>query len=315
MSRRTRRSFIVGTRTSKLARRQTSLVIACLMWACPDVLIRVRSFSTSGDRSPDRPLSDFSDPGVFTSDIERAMLSGEIDFAVHSFKDLPIEETPGLTIAAVPDRADVRDVLVTSRGRTLAMLPRGATVGTSSLSRTWQLRALRPDLVVRPIRGNVGVRVQKVLAGEYDATILATAGLQRLGLEDSISDWFSIDEMTPSPAQAALAVQCRQDDDELLKMLGLIDKPRHRLSAIAERAFLRELGAGQAAPVGAVASQISGTDDLHLFGKVVSDDGRTAVRVEGAGNDPVVLGRNLASKALARGAKKLLNSHAGAAPA
>ena len=149
--------------------------------------------------------------------------------------------------------------------------------------------------------------------GTYAATILAFAGLKRLGLECTISDWFSVGDIAPSPAQAALAVQCRQDDDDLLKMLGQIDKPRYRLSAIAERAFLRELGGGQAVPVGAIAGPIPGTSDFQLFGKVVSADGRTAVRVDGTGNDPVVLGQNLAREALICGAKDLFNSHAAAA--
>jgi len=300
-------TLVVGTRTSRLARWQTDWVLERLSASGAPVRFDVRPFVTTGDAVQDTPLPQIGRRGVFTTELEQALRSGEIDLAVHSLKDLPTEEMPGLAIGAVPVRADARDVLVTRQGGGLASLPEGARVGTSSLRRTAQLRALRPDLDVQPIRGNVDTRVRKVQDGQYDAAVLAAAGLLRLGLDAYAGERFALDMMVPAPGQAALAVQCRAEDAATRVLLAAINDPQAEAATRAERTFLHTLGGGCSVPVAAYAAPGLPGQGLRLVGLVLSVDGTRRIRVEGHGEDAALLGADLARRALERGAAALLH--------
>ena len=295
---------IIGTRTSNLALWQTRHIMALLAQAWSDVTCRTESFVTQGDKTLDKPLPQIGGKGLFTQELEQALLDGRIHLAVHSLKDLPVEDSPGLTLGAIVGRADVRDVLIAENGRTLETLPRGAIVGTSSLRRQSQLRRQRPDLDVRSIRGNVETRIRKVHDGQYDATILAAAGVTRLGLEEHVVEWLPLEIMLPAPGQGALAVQCRAADAETLRLLAAIHQPEVAAAVTAERAFLHALGGGCATPVAAYGVWKDGR--LHLIGYVGAVNGMTMVRVHGSGEDPEALGHALAQEAIAEGAAEIL---------
>ena len=295
---------IIGTRTSQLALWQTRHIIALLGQVRPDVFCRPESFVTQGDKTLDKPLPQIGGKGLFTLELEQALLDGRIHFAVHSLKDLPVEDSPGLTLGAIVGRADVRDVLVARDGRTLAELPQNAIVGTSSLRRQSQLRRLHPDLDVRSIRGNVETRIRKVHEGQYDATILAAAGVTRLGLDEHIAEWLPLDKMLPAPGQGALAVQCRADDTETLGLLAAIHQSEVAAAVTAERVFLNALGGGCATPVAAHVVEIDGR--LQFTGYVGSVDGSVTIRVTGSGSDPKMLGQAMAHEAIAKGAQEIL---------
>lgn len=293
-----------ATRPSALARWQTRHVIKLLQAAHPGLASDEHIITTSGDRVLDRPLPEIGGKGLFTSELEDALLSGRVHAAVHSLKDLPVEVTPGLVVAAIPVREAAQDALVTSDGRTLSDLPEGARVGTCSLRRTAQLLAHRPDLTIVPLRGNVDSRVRKVLNGEYDAIVLAQAGLTRLGLQSHISEVFSLDVMLPAPGQGALAVQCRADDTETIDVLAAIHDPITAAAVEAERAFLSGLGGGCSLPVAAFAQKNNGT--IILTGAVISVDGKQAIRLSAVDQEPQRLGQRLADLVLERGAADLL---------
>jgi len=296
----------LGTRASALARAQTELVAARLAAARPGLECSTRVISTAGDRTQDsgEPLPSIGGKGLFTAELERALRDGEIDVAVHSLKDLPTEDAAGVVIGAVSARDDVRDCLVARSGSSLADLPDGAVVGTSSLRRSAQLAALRPDLEVRSIRGNVDTRIRKVTDGEYDAAVLAAAGILRLGLEHVVTEWLSAETMLPAPGQGALAVQCREGDEPVLVLLAALDDASARAETTAERAFLRALGGGCAAPVAAFAVTTT-TPRVRLQGLVASVDGGQVVRVTGEG-EPQDVGERLAKEALVLGADRIL---------
>ncbi len=300
----------LGTRSSRLAVWQTEFVEDRLRAARPGLDLEVVHISTHGDENQDRPLPEIGGKGLFTERIEEALRARQIDAAVHSLKDLPVDDSPGLTIAAVLAREEPRDVVVSRDGRGLAALPAGAVVGTSSTRREAQLRTLRPDLTVKPIRGNVETRIAKVERGDYDATVMAGAGLARLGLSGKVSEWIPVDRFLPAPGQGALAVQCRAGDGDMLELLGLINDERLRRETDAEREFLRCLGGGCAVPVAAFA-RADGQGSLRLAGRVVSRDGRRDVRVEGEDSDPRALARRLAEEARASGADAILKPLSG----
>lgn len=287
----------IGTRASRLALQQTELVAARLRRTAPDVAIEVVETTTAGDRDRTSPLTSGEGAGWFTSAIQEALLAGEVDVAVHSYKDLPTARPEGLVIAAVPERADPRDALVTHDGGTLAELPQGAVVGTSSPRRAAQTTALRPDLELRPIRGNVETRLEKVDAGEYDAALFAIAGLERLGLETRASHVFGFEEMLPAPAQGALAVECRRDDAATLGLLAAIDDWDLRRLVSAERAFLAALEAGCSYPAAAYAESFGTT--LKLHGLVAPEGVIVRSRVGGPMDAGPGLGRSLARELLA----------------
>jgi hydroxymethylbilane synthase len=296
----------LGTRASALARAQTELVAALLRTARPDLELSTRVLSTAGDRTQEtgEPLPEIGGKGLFTAELERALREGEIDVAVHSLKDLPTEDASGVVVAAVTSRDDVRDCLVAQTVGSLAELPDGAIVGTSSLRRSAQLAALRPDLEIRSIRGNVDTRIRKVESGEYDAAVLAAAGVRRLGLEAAVAEWLGPETMLPAPGQGALAVQCRADDASIRALLAELDDAEARNETTAERGFLQALGGGCAAPVAALATSTT-TPRVRLQGLVASVDGRDVVRVRGDG-DPVEVATRLAQEARSLGADRIL---------
>lgn len=297
-------TLIFATRPSPLARAQTAHVIRLLQAAWPGLECQERLITTKGDRLVNEPLPEIGGKGWFTSELEAALLSGEIHAAVHSLKDLPVEEMPGLTIAAVPARDSAFDVLVSANGQALSALPQAARVGTSSPRRAAQLLACRPDLTIAPLRGNVDTRLRKLRSGEWDAIILAAAGLTRLGLQAQITETLSLDVMLPAPGQGALAVQCRAEDIKTIGLLAAIHDPLTFASVTAERTFLAALGGGCTLPVGAFAQKNNG--QIILTGGVISADGKRAIRLSAVDKEPRELGERLARFVLERGAANLL---------
>ena len=301
-----REAITIGTRGSKLALAQTELVRAALLARYPDLTISVERITTQGDAVIDRPLAAIGGKGLFVTEIEAALRDGRIDLAVHSAKDLPSTLPDDLTIAAVPARADARDVLVARDGAALRDLPPGARVGTSSPRRACQLRALRPDLVIADVRGNVDTRLRKLAEGQYDAIALAAAGLARLRLTAVISEWFAPETMVPAIGQGALAIETRADDADLAVLLAPLHDAATAAAVTAERAFLAELGGGCTAAVAAHAT-IAG-DTLTLAGLIGATDGRLVRDTRaGAVADAARLGATLAASLLAAGGVVLLS--------
>ena len=244
--------------------------------------------------------------GLFTQELEHAILTKEIDAAVHSLKDLPTENPPGLMLGAILERGPAHDVLISPKNYTLDSLPQGAVIGTSSMRRQAQLLAYRPDMIIKPLRGNVDTRIRKVLEGQYDAIVLAAAGVTRLGLENYISQLLPIQIMLPAPGQGALAIQCRENDNETLDYLSPLDHHPTRLAVLAERQLLAELEAGCSLPVGAYAGVESGIIKMQAI--VLDTGGQHIIRVEEQGSDAIALGKALAQEAFAQGAAELLHA-------
>ncbi len=296
-------NLIFATRPSALARWQTQWVIQALQQLHPGLICEEQVITTQGDRVLDKPLPEIGGKGLFTQELEGELLSSAVHCAVHSLKDLPVDDTQGLMLGCIPVRAEVRDALVSARDVTVDSLPREARVGTSSLRRSAQLLAVRPDLQTASLRGNVDTRVRKALEGQYDAIVLAGAGLTRLGLQQHIRQWIPLEIMLPAPGQGALAVQCRADDAATIALLAALDDAPTRKSVTAERAFLAGLGGGCAVPVAAYATA---GGSIQLRGLVASPDGRHLIRVRGEGQDAQELGGRLAGEALAQGAGEIL---------
>ena len=304
-----RQQLRVGTRGSRLALWQTDHVVRQLQTAWPGLHVEQVVISTLGDRVPDVALSRLGDKGVFTRELDDGLRNGSIDFAVHSLKDLPTEPATGLTLGAVLTRADPRDALVSPQVGTLATLPPGATLGTSSLRRRAQVAALRPDVVVVDLRGNVPTRVDKVFSGALDAAVLASAGLTRLGLESQIAEWLDPASFVPAPGQGALAIQIRDGDDRVAPLVAALDDGQARLTTTAERALLGFLEGGCQVPVGAFARADGRV--LRLTGLVASLDGRTVVRRDASAtvatpDEARALGEQLARDLIAAGAGDVL---------
>jgi hydroxymethylbilane synthase len=295
----------VGTRGSALALWQTSWVVEQLRHLRPDLEVEKRTIKTQGDRQLNVPLSVIGGKGVFVTEIEDALLRGEVDLAVHSLKDMPSEQPDGLTIAAVPPREGARDAVVSRLGLRLLALPEGARVGTSSQRRQAQLLALRPDLKVESLRGNLDTRLRKS-DSDYEAIILAVAGLHRLGFGERIVEILSPEICTPAVGQGALAIEARADDGPTLALLAQLDDPTTRQAVAAERAFLGEMGGGCAVPLGAYAAPEG--DQLTVRAVVAHPSGSPCLRrtVSGPAADAPVLGRRLAELLLADGARALL---------
>jgi hydroxymethylbilane synthase len=305
------RTVRIGTRGSALARWQTDYVADLLRAAWPHLRVEVQVISTRGDQVLDKPLPLIGGKGVFTAELEAALHEGTIDFAVHSLKDLPTENPAGIAVGATPTRATVNDAVVSRAGYTLRTLPQGATVGTSSRRRAAQLLYRRPDLQIADIRGNVDTRLRKALDadGVYDAIVLASAGLERLGRMDAVSELLSTDDMLPAPGQAALGIQCRHDV-ESLELLRPINDAATAICVTAERGFLAGLGGGCSLPIAAHAVIENG--QLNVRGRVNSPDGSQQVDVEISGAAAVetarALGTELARAALDRGVGELLEA-------
>ncbi|MGE0816356.1 MAG: hydroxymethylbilane synthase [Vicinamibacterales bacterium] len=292
----------LGTRGSALALWQARHVAARLTGL--GIAVELVEIVSTGDQVVDVPLAEVEGTGFFTASLERALLDGRVDLAVHSCKDLPVGETPGLVVAAIPERGPVEDVLVAPAGVTLASLPAGAKVGTCSVRRTAQLAARRPDLAFVPLRGNVPTRVGRVTSGELDAIVLARAGLERLGLEAHIAEVFPLAQVLPAPAQGALAIQCRRSDDDLARRLAGLEDADARRAVEAERTVLHLLGGGCSVPVGAFARvDASG---LSLNAAVFDLGGGPALRAAAAGDDAVLVGERVAESLLRQGAARVL---------
>ncbi len=299
--------LIFATRPSVLARWQTQWVIAALQKIHPDLVCEEKIITTQGDKILDKPLPEIGGKGLFTQELESELLSGAVHCAVHSLKDLPVENPTGLTIGCIPMRAEVRDVLVSARGYILSTLPANASVGTSSLRRASQILSLRPDIRTESLRGNVDTRLRKALDSQYDAIILAGAGLTRLGLDQHVTEWLSLDVMLPAPGQGALAIQCRADDQTTLNLLAALEDESTRKAVTVERAFLSGLGGGCSVPVAAYATVNSHQPSvISLTGLVISLDGKKIVKVIGQGTDALQLGNELAQQAIQRGAGEIL---------
>jgi hydroxymethylbilane synthase len=264
--------LIFATRPSTLARWQTNFIIQKLHAAWPELECETLVITTKGDKIIDRPLPEIGGKGLFTFELESALLAGRVHAAVHSLKDLPVDDSAGLTIGLVPEREDLRDVLICPVGHT--------------------------------IRGNVETRIAKSKTTQYDAIVIAAAGVIRLGLAREITEYFSADVMLPAPGQGALGIQCRKDDTATLRLLAVLENKAARVTTTAERSFLNGLGGGCSVPVAAKAALTA--DQISLHGLVASTDGSRVIRVKALGYDPQTLGQTLAEGALADGAAKIL---------
>ncbi len=295
----------IGTRGSKLALAQTDWVIARLWARYPDLEIEKVIIKTKGDKILDVPLAKIGGKGLFVKEIEEALLREEIDLAVHSMKDVPSEIPPGLEIAAIPEREDPRDVFIGREVQRLADLPAGARVGTSSLRRRAQLKHLRPDLEILPLRGNVDTRLRKLSEGQYEAIILAEAGLRRLDLPVE-RERLSPEVMLPAVGQGVLAIEAREEDWETKEFLEFLHHPETALCVSAERAFLRRLEGGCQVPLAAHARLVDGR--LHLEGFIADPEGQRFYRdkLEGTPEEAEALGTKLAEKLLAAGGEAIL---------
>jgi hydroxymethylbilane synthase len=293
----------IGTRGSALALWQSRYVAGLLARNLPGLEVELVEITSLGDRVTDVPLSHVEGTGFFTASIEQALISGDVDIAVHSFKDLPVESTPGLTVAAVPQRGPVEDVLCARNRQRLATLPSGARIGTCSARRTAQIRMLRNDVELVPLRGNVPTRVARIQE-DLDAVVLAKAGLMRLELGEAITETFELDRMLPAPAQGAMAIQCREEDRDLILRLSVLNHLSSRLAVDAERAMLHELGGGCSVPVGGVAT-VDGSG-IHLTAAAFSLQSLPPARAEQVGSEPEEVGKRAAAELIACGAGPIL---------
>lgn len=300
--------LVIASRGSQLALWQARWAQARLAALGRDS--RIEIIKTTGDKITDVPLAKVGSKGLFTKEIEEALLDGRADVAVHSLKDLPTELPAGLVLAAVPEREDPRDALV---GRSLADLPAGAKVGTSSLRRSAQLRKMRPDLVVESVRGNLDTRLRKLDEGQYDAIVLAAAGLKRLGWGDRIAESLAPEVMCSAVGQGALAIETRTAGPGF-EAARTLDHPQTHAAVIAERAVLATLGGGCQTPIGAHATVLDGR--VRIVAIVASPDG--AELISGSGEGPAAdaagIGRTLGEDLLARGGRRIMEAVAGAAP-
>ncbi|RLI47023.1 hydroxymethylbilane synthase [Candidatus Bathyarchaeota archaeon] len=296
----------VGTRGSNLSLIQTDIVVKKLKKEISDLEIEVKVIKTTGDRITSKPLLLIKEKGIFEKDIDKAVLRGDVDFAVHSMKDVPTVQPPKTIIVAVPERESPHDVLISRDGMKLKDLPSKAVVGTGSPRRKAQLHYARPDLKVESIRGNVDTRLRKLKQGLYDAVILAEAGLQRLNIQDVITERLPIEEFTPASGQGALAVVAREDNEEVNEVLRRINHWPSMAAVLAERAFVRKIGGGCKVPLGAIAQAKSGT--LSLYVSVLSPDGKTKIQTSKTGDlaYPEELGLKVAQETLTLGAESLI---------
>ena len=296
----------IGTRQSLLALWQSNHIAACLRKQYPECEVVLKKIVTKGDRILDVPLAQIGGKGLFTKEIEEDLLSGEVDLAVHSLKDMPTVLPEGLCLTAITERANVGDAFVSNKYDSFAELPLGAVVGTSSLRRKAQLLAARPDLTIRDLRGNVDTRLRKLDEGLYDAVILAAAGLERLGHGDRIKAVIPSSVCLPAVGQGALAIECRTDDAEVRQMLDFLNDMPTVHATNAERAFLGLLEGGCQVPIG-VHADVEG-EKIKIEAIIAALDGSIVLRdtIEGAADDAVALGQELGRKMLANGGQAIL---------
>jgi len=293
----------IGSRGSQLALWQAHHISALLRGQGHEVQIEV--IKTTGDEVTDVALAQVGIKGMFTKEIEEALAEGRIDLAVHSLKDLPTEVLSGFEIGAITEREDPYDVFCSSRYESIAELPQSARVGTSSLRRQAQLKAVRSDLGIQPLRGNVDTRLRKLASGDYDAIILAAAGLNRLGKKEFIQQVIPVETMCPAAGQGALAIEIRAGDTAVAQHIRVLDNESARISTTCERALLKKLGGGCQVPIGAFAEMRDGR--LHLLAVVADQDGSTVLRESRDGIDPVRLGEVVGDALLQRGGQAILD--------
>ena len=301
-----KKTLIIATRESQLALWQANWVSKCLQKAHPGLTVELLPMSTQADRAPYLALHEIGGKGLFVKELEEALLAGRADIAVHCMKDMPVDGPAGLCIAAMSGREVPYDVLVCNKFAEFAEIPRGAVIGTSSLRRQSQLLHLRPDLQIRKLRGNVVTRLAKLDSGEYDAIILAAAGLKRLGFLTRMNEVLASDEFLPAAGQGVLGIECRQDDVQTHALVKVLNNSASTICVTAERALCKRLGAQCQTPVAAFAEM---TDErLLLKGFVGSEDGRTVLMAVhgGSATDPVGLGKIVGDDLLAQGAGDIL---------
>ncbi|WP_419148634.1 hydroxymethylbilane synthase [Pseudoalteromonas 'SMAR'] len=296
----------IATRKSALALWQAEFVKAELEKHHANLTVELVPMSTKGDKILDTPLAKVGGKGLFVKELEQAMMDGRADVAVHSMKDVPVDFPEGLELHTICQREDPRDAFVSNRFSNLSELPEGAVVGTSSLRRQCQIRAARPDLIIKDLRGNVNTRLAKLDAGEYDAIILAAAGLIRLEMAERIASYIEASESLPANGQGAVGIECRSDDAKTKALLAPLEHSETRIRVLAERAMNRRLEGGCQVPIGAYA-EIQG-EQIHLRGLVGAVDGSEILRAEQTAsvNDAEQLGVELAESLLAQGADKIL---------
>jgi len=300
------RELIVGSRKSRLAITQTNWVIQKLKEKRPDLQIKLNTVTTKGDRILNVTLAKVGGKGLFVKEIENALLERQIDFAVHSLKDLPAQSPKGLVIAAIPQRENPFDCLISETATTIDQLPPKAVIGTSSLRRQAQLLAYRPDLTIKPIRGNIDTRLRRLRQGEFDGIILAVAGLKRMNWQHQITQKLPLSRMVPAVGQGALAVQCREDDWELIQLLQSIHHEETARCIRAERAFLFSFQGDCHLPIAGYAEKQG--ERIRLTGFVASADGKKKIRKSMTGQEGEQVGQALAQWMMERGAKELLTT-------
>ncbi|KIL44579.1 hydroxymethylbilane synthase [Jeotgalibacillus soli] len=300
------RKIIVGSRRSNLAMTQTRWVIEQLKKLDSNVEFEIKEIVTKGDQIQNVMLSKVGGKGLFVKEIEQAMLDGEIDMAVHSMKDMPAELPEGLTIGSIPVREDVRDAFISKDGKTLSELPAGAIIGTSSLRRSAQILISRPDLEIKWIRGNIDTRLSKLKEENYDAIILAAAGLSRMGwAKDVVTEFLEPEACLPAIGQGALSIECREDDHELRELLDQFTDHETKVTVTAERAFLHKMEGGCQVPIAGFAT-LNGTE-VSLTALVASPDGTTVYKETITGKNPQEVGEKAAALLTAQGAKALVD--------
>jgi hydroxymethylbilane synthase len=293
--------IVIGSRGSKLALWQAEHIAAALK--ALDTETRIEVIKTTGDKIQDVPLAQMGGKALFTKEIDEALLSGAIDLAVHSMKDVPTGLPAGLTIAAIPEREEPRDAMI---GCSLADLKDGSSIGTSSLRRQAQLLAYRQQLEIHVLRGNVDTRLRKLDEGQYDAIVLAAAGLRRLGWQDRIRELIPVEIMCPAVGQGALAIETRDDGGAAHELVRKLDHPDTRIAVTAERAMLEKLGGGCQVPIGGYAFLEKGVIQMRAI--VASPDGKRVVRAELSGVDPMRTGASLGRNLLEKGAEEILKA-------
>lgn len=300
------KEIVVGTRSSKLAMRQTELVIKALEQQGSTHAFRIKDVMTEGDKKLNVPLAQLGRGGVFLEALEQRLLSRDIDMAIHSLKDVPVTLPEGLTIACIPYREDHRDAYIANDDIRFDDLPSGAVIGTSSLRRSAQILAKRPDLKTKWIRGPIDSRIKQLHQGDYDAIVLAVAGIKRLGLsEDLITEYLPDDQFVPAMGQGALAIECREDDEETKHLLAAIHDAETARSVMTERLFLDAFDEGEQAPIGGYAFVSDGL--IHLHGMVISLDGQTVISYQASGEEPGALANKVADQLKTQGAMELIH--------
>ncbi|MCG8396764.1 hydroxymethylbilane synthase [Bacillus atrophaeus] len=301
------RTIKVGSRRSKLAMTQTKWVIKKLEEIDPSYTFEILEIVTKGDRILDVTLSKVGGKGLFVKEIEQALLNEDIDMAVHSMKDMPASLPEGLTIGCIPKREDPRDALISKRHQKLSDIKEGGVIGTSSLRRSAQLLVERPDLTIKWIRGNIDTRLHKLETEDYDAIILAAAGLSRMGWKDDVvTEFLEQERCLPAVGQGALAIECRESDEELLRLFSQFTDEYTKRTVLAERAFLNAMEGGCQVPIAGYAT-INDQDEVQLTGLVASPDGKTIFKEKVAGIDPEEIGKRCAALMSDKGAKALID--------